>query len=63
MTAPALRCLVEVMRPALFFFLVVVASLTACEPTPKVASPDQPCNCAASRGEVHHASGRTEISR
>jgi hypothetical protein len=57
--------LVEVMRPALCFFLVALTavSLAACEPTPKVASPDQPCNCAASRGDVHHSSGRTEISR
>jgi hypothetical protein len=54
--------LVEVMRPALLF-LLAVASLTACEPTPKVAAPEQPCNCAASRGEAHRSSGRTEISR
>lgn len=53
------------MRPALLLFVVALTavSLAACEPTPKVASPDQPCNCAASRGDVHHSSGRTEISR
>lgn len=50
------------MRP-LFLLLLASVALAACEPTPKVAAPDQPCNCAASRGEAHHASGRTEISR
>ncbi|MEP7126145.1 MAG: hypothetical protein ABJE95_34750 [Byssovorax sp.] len=50
------------MRPALLLLLAMTA-LTACEPTPRAAAPEQPCNCAASRGEVHHASGRTEISR
>ena len=47
------------MRPFLVLLLAVV-SLPACEPTPRVAAPDQPCNCAASRGEAHHASGRTQ---
>jgi hypothetical protein len=44
------------MRPVLLLLLAALG-LTACETTPKVASPEQPCNCA------HQASGRTQISR
>jgi starvation-inducible outer membrane lipoprotein len=43
--------------------LLAALGLTACETTPKAASAEQPCNCAASRGEAHQASGRTQISR
>jgi hypothetical protein len=50
------------MRPV-FLLILAALALAACEPTPKVASPEQPCNCAASRGEAHQASGRTQISR
>ncbi len=62
LTALAAQCLVGAMRPVLLLLLAALG-LTACETTPKVASPEQPCNCAASRGEAHQPSGRTQISR